>query len=300
MVTYPAVIKEDTLIKVALVITTYNWVPALKKCLDSVLLQSVIPNEIIIADDGSTNETKNLINSYKELMQSKLIHSWQPDEGFRLSRSRNLAISKAESDYIIVIDGDIIMHPDFIKDHILNASYGQFVSGRRVRLAPAYSEKLMNTDLMPSPFSRGIYRGREQAFRIPLLSKLLSSVSEDTNRIHGCNMAFWRKDLIRVNGFNNEFVGWGAEDKEFCARLLILGIKKKKLKFAAVAFHIYHDESSRALKLANDIIYRKTIDKGIPFCDTGIDEFISSINISYQSCSLNDLKAAHLRKVKDN
>lgn len=286
--------------KVALVITTYNWVSALKKCLDSILLQSLLPDEVIIADDGSGIETKQLIESYRSRLKCKLVHSWQPDEGFRLSRSRNLAISQTDCDYIIVIDGDIIMHQDFIKDHLNNASYGQFVSGRRVRLAASYSEILMKTDKTPSPFSRGIYRGREQAFRIPFLSKIFSTISKDTNRIHGCNMAFWRKDLVRVNGFNGEFVGWGAEDKEFCARLLILGIKKKKLKFAAIAFHIYHNESSRALKLANDHIYRKTIDEGIPFCNSGISEFIQNTENLYQSCTLNDLRAAHLRNVKEN
>lgn len=260
---------------VALVVTTYNWVAALKKCLDSVLQQSVMPDELIIADDGSTDETRQLIESYRDKIPCKLIHSWQEDDGFRLARSRNLAMSKAESDYIVVIDGDIIMHKHFIKDHLTNAKLGQFVSGRRVRLAQQYSESLLNSTASPSPFAKGIYRGREQAFRLPLLSWLLSSASHDTQRIHGCNMAFWRLDLLRVNGFNTKFIGWGAEDKEFCARLVMLGIKKKKLKFSAVAYHLYHKESSRALQLVNDTLYMDTINTGTPYCETGIDEFVT-------------------------
>lgn len=279
---------------VALVITTYNWVSALRKCLDSVLIQSVMPDELIIADDGSGEETRELIESYRDKLPCKLIHSWQEDEGFRLARSRNLAISKAESDYIVVIDGDIIMHKHFIKDHLANAKHGQFVSGRRVRLSESYSQHLLDSNDVPNPFSKGVHRGREQALRIPLLSRLLSSISEDTNRIHGCNMAFWRLDLLRVNGFNGKFVGWGAEDKEFCARLLMLGIKKRKLKFSAVAFHIYHNESSRALKLQNDELYLETINSATPFCDAGINEFVTMQSFIAKQSKDSQTRAAHL------
>lgn len=284
---------------ISLIITTYNWVSALNKCLESLLIQSVIPNEVIIADDGSNDETRQFIENFKKRIPCKLIHSWQEDDGFRAARSRNLAISKAEGDYIILIDGDIIMHKHFIKDHVKNARLGEFVSGRRVRLNKQYSQKIQNNGDIPSFYSKGIHRGREQSFRIPILSRLLSFTSIDTNRVRSCNMAAWRIDLLRVNGFNHKFIGWGAEDKELAARLLMLGLKKKKLKFAAVAFHLYHNESSRKLKLKNDELFMKTINNAIPYCEDGINEFIKIDHFIAKSKHSQNIASKILSSLED-
>lgn len=262
---------------VSLIITTYNWPAALELSLKSALRQTRRPNEVIIADDGSGITTELLLKKYGSIFEShgiKLVHSWQPDNGFRLSRSRNLAMAKAKGDYIIFIDGDIIMESHFVEDHLNHAEEGHFVIGRRTKLSETYSRMIMGTDLVPHPFCSGIERGREQSIRSKLLAKLFSKRNKSVDDIHGCNISFWRLDAIKVNGFNCEFVGWGAEDKEFFIRMINNGLTKKKAKFSAVAYHVYHIESSRAMKEANQRIFEETIATGSTWCRLGINQFI--------------------------
>ena len=104
--------------KLTLIITTYNWPESLLLVIESIKRQTVLPDEIVFADDGSTNSTKDLITSFKNSFDIKIIHSWQEDIGFRVARSRNNAINKSFGDYIILIDGDMILHTNFIKDHM--------------------------------------------------------------------------------------------------------------------------------------------------------------------------------------
>lgn len=259
---------------VALLITTYNWVEALKKCLDSVLKQTYSLDEIVIADDGSTQSTKALIESYQSLFPCPLIHSWQEDKGFRVARSRNKAIAQLTADYVIMIDGDMVLHKDFIKDHVTFAEKNHFISGRRVKLNEAYTANILSNDTVPHFFSRGVKRARENAIRFPLLAQYRAKASFDCSRVHSCNMSFWRQDLVRVNGYNSAFIGWGSEDRELCERLFFNGIKNKHIKFSLIAYHLYHQESSKAMELANDSLYEKTVKEKLTYCEHGLNEFM--------------------------
>lgn len=264
---------------VSLIITTYNWPAALELSLKSVLRQTRIPDEVIIADDGSGLSTQMVIEKYTKVLENcgiKLIHSWQPDDGFRLSRSRNLALAKAKSDYIIFIDGDIIMERHFVEDHLNSAEKGYFVTGRRSKLSESYSSKIVGTDIVPNPFCSGISRGREQAVRSKLLARIFSSKSKTTDNIHGCNISFWLDDAIKVNGFNCEFVGWGAEDREFFTRMINSGLTKKKVKYSAIAYHIYHAENSRDKKEENQRIFEEVKASNATWCRLGINEFLDA------------------------
>jgi glycosyltransferase involved in cell wall biosynthesis len=267
---------------VALIITTYNWPAALEKTLQSIPSQYRLPNEVIIADDGSTPETKWLIEKHRgaiEKLGIKLKHSWQADEGFRLSRSRNLAISRAKSDYIICIDGDIIMDAQFVEDHMKVAERGCFVSGKRARLSKEYSESILGTSTVPNVLSKGIARGREAACRSSILSRLLTKKSKSVNGVHGCNISFWREDAIKVNGFNADFEGWGAEDREFCIRLVNAGLLNKAIKFTAVAYHIYHKESSKSMEAYNQNIFDTTAKLSLTWCRKGLNEFMDLTDV---------------------
>ena len=104
--------------KLTLIITTYNWPESLLLVLKSIEFQTILPDEVIIADDGSTRETYDLINNFKKKSNLKILHSWQEDIGFRAARSRNNAIHISSGEYIVLIDGDSVLHPQFIKDHL--------------------------------------------------------------------------------------------------------------------------------------------------------------------------------------
>ena len=129
-------VADDT----TLIITTYNKPVFLELVLKSVMRQRVLPCEVIVADDGSKEDTKALIERYQALFPVPLVHSWIPDEGFRLSMSRNVAIAKAKGDYIIIIDGDIVLGPSFVADHVWAREEGCFVNGNRARLTKAATQ----------------------------------------------------------------------------------------------------------------------------------------------------------------
>jgi len=129
--------------RTSLIITTYNRPDALNLVLQSVENQTIFPNEVIIADDGSANETSLLVEEYKTKSNLNIIHSWQEDKGFRLARSRNKAILLSKSDYIIQIDGDMVLHKDFVSDHIKNAIKGFFIQGSRVLLNETVTKKAL-------------------------------------------------------------------------------------------------------------------------------------------------------------
>ncbi|MDP5146302.1 glycosyltransferase family 2 protein [Shewanella sp. ULN5] len=264
--------------KTTLIITTYNWPAALKTVLLSILTQQHLPDEIIIADDGSNEETAILIALLRPQFTMPIIHSWQEDNGFRLSRSRNKAIALASHDYIILIDGDMVLDKHFIADHLEVAQPGYFVTGKRIKLGHPLSEQLLQAGKPASKplsfFSLGITRGRELAIRCLWLHKKLSMKSPySVTGIHACNMAFWRQDAIDINGFNAEFEGWGPEDQEFAQRLINLGRRRKTVKFYAVAYHLAHQENcrknlSRNEKLLKQIQMSKSI-----HCALGLNEF---------------------------
>lgn len=254
-----------------LIITTYNWHEALELSIQSALKQTRLPDEIIIADDGSTSETKELIENINKNKNVNIIHSWQEDNGFRLARSRNLAISKSSSEYIIIIDGDMILDKNFISDHIKCAIKGYYIQGSRVIMKETLSSKVLDDKnfYKPTIFTKQI-KNKINMLRIPLLSKVFCKKStQNLHGIRGCNFAFFKNDAIKVNGFNEDFITWGREDSEFVQRLYNIGIKRKKLKFSAIQYHLYHQEGNS--NNLNDEILKNTIEKKLIWCNNGLN-----------------------------
>ncbi|MCL1142758.1 glycosyltransferase family 2 protein [Shewanella gaetbuli] len=264
--------------KTTLIITTYNWHPALKAVLLSVLAQRTLPDEIIIADDGSSAETAELITSMRPHFSIPVIHSWQEDKGFRVSRSRNKAIAQASHEYIILIDGDIVLDKHFISDHINIAEAGYFVTGKRVKLAQGITDDILNAKAPQISklcfFSKGIARGRDLALRCLWLHQKTSKTAVNSIKgIHSCNMAFWLEDAMEVNGFNAEFEGWGPEDQEFAQRLINSGKQRKIAKYYAVGYHLSHKENCRGNLQANENLLKQIQQQRTRACKLGLNEF---------------------------
>lgn len=259
-----------------LIVATYNWPEALELCLKSILQQTIMPDEVIIADDGSTDATKSIITQYQQQFKVPLIHVWQEDTGFQLSKIRNKAIAKAEMEYIVQIDGDLILEQHFIEDHLSFNRAGAFVSGTRVQMSPPLSKALINENKIDvSIFSKGV-TNFSNGLRIPALRRFLAEryKSGDITYVRGCNMAFWKADLLKVNGYNEAIVGWGREDSELAVRLSNSGVKKRILKFGAVTFHIYHPEAQRQQLTANDSILKNTITNHTKTCKFGLSQYL--------------------------
>lgn len=264
--------------KTSLLISTYNWPEALDICLKSVMQQKVFPDEILLADDGSGEETLVIIKKYQNISKVPIIHVWHEDKGFELAKIRNKAIAKATGDYIVQIDGDLILHPYFIKDHNDFAKKNSFVRASRIYIDEKLSQKkLSNLDTFINPFHPGI-ANFFSSFRLPFLWKKFETKykveGDERWEIHGCNMAYWRSDAIEVNGYNEDFKGWGPEDKEFVARLLNAGKEKRFLKLGALVFHIFHPINMKENLKKNEEIFEFAKVNPIKFCKNGISQYL--------------------------
>jgi len=271
--------KQSQVTHCSLVIATYNWPLALKACLESVRQQSLLPSEIVIADDGSREETRLLVETVQKDFPVPVVHFWQPDEGFQLAKIRNKAFAAAKSDYIIQIDGDLILHPNFIEDHINLAEPGFFVTGSRAILSQRVTQKILSDTDHNRPNAFNSKRSNFfNALRIGFLRRFLARryKVEGKNKyyVKGCNMAFWKEDLLKVNGYNEAFTGWGREDSELAIRLINAGIKKQFIKTGGICYHLHHKEASRELEkknvhMMNDAIKHKTI-----WAEKGLNQYL--------------------------
>jgi glycosyltransferase involved in cell wall biosynthesis len=257
-----------------LVAPTYNWPDALELLLLSVKNQTVLPNEVIIADDGSRGDTKALIEKFQQDFPVPLIHIWHEDIKNRKPAIMNKAIAGAKYDYIVEIDGDIIMNRHFIEDHLTFAQEGQYLYGSRVNIKESLLPELFSKKILHfSVFSSGIKK-RGRTLRIPFLSSFVKPVDKRSGKLRGCNMSFWRKDFIAVNGFNEGLTGWGQDDSELIERLHNLGIKGKRLKYSGIAYHIYHKEQSKTHVSHNYAIENETKAKKLTFIEKGVNQYL--------------------------
>ena len=259
--------------KISLIITTYNWKEALDAVLKSVIRQTRLPDEVIIADDGSRDDTAELIKSWKTSFPVPLIHSWQEDTGFRLAMSRNRAIAKASGEFLIMIDGDMVLSDRFVESYEKSARKGWFIQGGRVITNEVCRDRIIKQGYRPGFFSAGI-RNRKNAISNIVLSKIFSFERNNDKATRGCSMAFWKDDVVDVNGFDNRFVGWGREDSEFVLRMLHSGKRRLYLKFAAVAFHLYHNENTRDSLPENDKLLEDTSVNKIKVAPDGLNVFM--------------------------
>ena len=259
--------------KTSLVIATYNWPEALELVLLSILKQSVLPNEILIADDGSTKETKHLIERYSSKFKSEIKHIWQKDHGFQKTSILNKSIAKASGDYIIQIDGDIIIHTHFVKDHIQMAEKGFFIHGSRTFLNNATTQKAIKNSIINfSIFSFGM-KNRFNSLHSSFLSKFLSNKNKSLKGTRGCNFSLWKEDFIKVNGYNEDMNGWGKEDTELSVRLMNSGLQKLKLKCLTVCYHLNHKISSKKGYNINNNILKIVVEEKKVFCSNGINKY---------------------------
>ena len=242
--------KKEKKVSIALVISTYNRPDALGEVLKSIASLEVFPDEIIIADDGSGEETRELIEKWQKRLTIK--HEWQEDKGFRLSAVRNKAIKASTSDYIIFIDGDCIVPFDFIRRHQEIAESGFFVPGSRVLLSETLTKKILLEG--HSPPTRASVAGLVSMRLAGEINRLAAFIFlpgklwrkwriKSWKRIRGCNMAFWRADLLRVNGFDEDFDHWGHEDADIAVRMIRNGIYRKDGMRGSYVFHLWHREN---------------------------------------------------------
>ncbi len=244
--------------KISVIVATYNRIDALHFVLQSLETQTDTAFEVIIADDGSREDTKQFIESYKTQSKLEIQHIWHEDLGFRLALIRNLATHKASGEYLIFLDGDCVLQPDFIARHRQLAKIGYFVTGSRVLLNEALTKDVLSWPKWDfKQFSAKLlsYRlaGDINKF-LPFVIKLGDGPWRNYRkfvwrRIKGCNLACWKKDALKINGFDETMTGWGHEDADFVFRLHSLGLIRKSGSWSTEVLHLFHkmnDQSNAA------------------------------------------------------
>jgi glycosyltransferase involved in cell wall biosynthesis len=262
-------------VRVSLIVTTYNWPRALDLVMKGIARQRRPPDEVIVADDGSAEETARVVAAWTRRLSVPLHHVWQENRGFRAGRSRNRAIAAARGEYIILLDGDMVPDEHFVEDHLHAATLGCFVQGVRI---PANEKRtahmLANGVTSVGLFTPGIRRSYH-AVRSRWLSKHLSRPWVRMSSIKSCNQGFWRADLVAVNGFNEQIKGWGPEDKECCARVVHSGVAARHVRFMAQAVHLHHASRAPAGPNPNDAILEATLARRSTRCDIGLDQHLA-------------------------
>ncbi len=264
--------------RISLLVSTYERPDALAAALRSALAQSRMPDEIMVGDDGSGPETAAVVEKAKS-EGVPIRHIWREHNGFRAGRSRNMCAAAATGEYLIFTDDDIYLHPDFVADHASAAEPGFFVQGTRVLLDAAQSALAMEREqYWPSLFAPGI-GNRKNLVRLPWLARALMRGNDKLSGIRTCNFAVWRDDVVRVNGFNEDFVGWGREDSEFAVRLFNSGVRRKNLRFAALGCHLHHPPRSRDGLEDNDARLAATVEQSSVRCEHGLNMHMDSDSI---------------------
>lgn len=259
--------------RIALVVTTWERPDALSCVLRSACGQSRPPDELIVADDGSGPATRELVAGWARRATFPVLHAWQPRDGWRACRARNLAVSRASADYVVAVDGDMLLDRDFLADHEVAARPGCWVQGCRLPLGPAATLRCLapvDPRSVPRPRDTDL-RHLPQALRLPRLSRLVAVAGNAFVAVKGCNQGFWRGDLERVNGWDESFAGWGPEDKELCARLAHAGLRRRTLLFAGLAWHLHHPLAPRQAAGSGRALLARTRAGRRIRCETGLD-----------------------------
>jgi glycosyltransferase involved in cell wall biosynthesis len=245
--------------KTAVIITTYNRPDALAAVLDGYCAQGARDFELLVADDGSNDDTRELVAQYTKRAPFPVDHVWQEDRGFRAGAARNRALVQTDADYVIFSDGDCVPPPFFVARHRELAERGYFLSGSRILLGKTYTTRVLQAPVA--------------VHRVSTLQWLLAWLRRDVNRalpllhlpnalfrkrhtqrwegVKTCNFSAWRSDLLRVNGFDERYSGWGLEDSDLVIRLLHAGVRHKSARFAAPVFHLWHYENDRTALAEN-------------------------------------------------
>ena len=258
--------------QISVIMTTYNRPDALAKVFSGLRRQISLPFEVIVADDGSAPETAALVKKLSGTAPFPVRHVWHADKGFRAAAIRNKAIRRATGDYLVLLDGDCIPDRHFIADHCRLAQRGFFLQGKRVLIEKRRTPAFRFADTATAArkvrlfFSSGI-GNCHHLVRLPFFP---ASSSKSLSGVRSCNLGLFRDDLVAVNGFNEDFVGWGREDSELVVRLYNYGLKRKNHPFMAVCYHLWHPENDRSHLAVNDALLEKGAASDHYYCRKGL------------------------------
>jgi glycosyltransferase involved in cell wall biosynthesis len=238
--------------RVSVIISTYNNPRALEKALWGLCCQTRTDFQTIVADDGSTGETKELVDRFQADSPLDIVHLWHEDLGFRKGRILNRAVVCAAGDYLVFTDGDCIPRDDFVAAHCRLARPNYFIAGGSHIDIPRSVQGEINREDVETQrvfqatwlVSRGMAaeKYRYRLTRNPRLARLLDTITPRPGVLVGANASAWKKDVLAVNGFDETYV-YGSDDKDLGVRMMNNGVKSRRLKYSLVCVHLSHPRS---------------------------------------------------------
>ncbi len=236
-------------IDISVIISTYNQPEWLKKVFWSYEQQTFKNFEVVIADDGSNDSTRQLIGLIKKEVSYPIQHIWQEDNGFQKTIILNKATVASRGKYLVYSDGDCIARKDFLKAHIDRKEKGYLLSGGYFKLPMSISELISKDDIEHQrcfDINWLVNNGLKKTFKVNKLTakgfktKMLNTFTPTKATFDGMNVSAWKKDILEVNGFD-ERMQYGGEDREIGERLFNTGIKAKQIRYSAICLHLDHE-----------------------------------------------------------
>ncbi|MCB9097562.1 MAG: glycosyltransferase [Arcobacter sp.] len=270
--------------KCSIIISVYKDTDSLDLILDSLSKQTVIPDEIIISEDGNSAEMAEYVANVKDKYNNlDITHLFQEDIGWRKNIALNRAIIASKYEYLIFIDGDCVPFDDFIENHVKQASKKIVLAGKRVELGEQITKEIRSKKLTVSKLTNNYWlyaiklikdktRHLEDILHISYKSFLAPFVKKEVNYIIGCNWSAFKEDILTINGFDETYyLPSVGEDVDLGWRFRGLGIELKSCRYNANLVHLYHKkrfDSSQGI--INNAILKKNFDANKFFCDNGI------------------------------
>jgi glycosyltransferase involved in cell wall biosynthesis len=270
---------------ISIIISTYNSPNYLGLVLEGYFSQKYDqPFEIIIADDGSTEDTAHLIDYFRGNREASIVHVWQRDEGFQKCRVLNKAIAKSQGILLLFTDGDCIPQPNMLKIHTSHAKRNYFLTGGYLKLSQKVSRLITAHEVHSGAAFNPLWLIRNGLTPSAKLIKLISGSPFDkvanqftpTRRTwNGHNASCFRDDALAVNGFN-ETMQYGGEDVEFGLRLNNAGVQGKHIRFSTIPLHLYHNHSyvNSDMIIKNKAITMQTVSEKTTYASIGVSQWI--------------------------
>jgi glycosyltransferase involved in cell wall biosynthesis len=268
--------------RTAVILTTYNRPDALAAVLAGYQAQRDAKFALVVADDGSTDDTRRVVDEFKARANFPVAHVWHEDQGFRAAAIRNRAIAATHADYVVFSDGDCVPAPRFVAQHQRLAERGWFVAGNRILLSAAFTAQVLQDKIPLHERSSGAWFAswarRDINRLLPLVvlpdGALRKSSPARWEGVKTCNLAAWRDDLLRVNGLDETYSGWGLEDSDLAIRLLHAGVRHKSARFATPIFHLWHSENDRSRLAENQRLLDALIQSQRSVAALGVSQYL--------------------------